>query len=104
MSGTAADPDTPFVRLLSNLSPGAPFLLRLGGNSGDDSWWPIPGMKKVPYLYPLTPRWGGDVQALLTALGGKAILGVTLKVNSDDQLQGSPAPRSPPLTVTSARA
>ena len=82
LSGSAADPDTPFVHLLSNLSPGAPFVLRLGGNSGDDSWWPIPGMK-VPYLYPLTPRWGGDVQALLTALGGKAILGVTLKVDSD---------------------
>jgi hypothetical protein len=82
LSGPAGDPDTPFVNLLRNLSPGAPFLLRLGGNSGDDSWWPIPGMKAPPYLYTLTPRWGADVQALLRALGGKAILGVTLKVDS----------------------
>jgi hypothetical protein len=82
LSGPAADPDTPFLHLLRNLSLGAPFLLRLGGNSGDDSWWSIPGMKKQPYLYTLTPRWGANVQALLTALGGKAILGVNLKEGS----------------------
>jgi hypothetical protein len=82
LSGPAADPDTPFLNLLRNLSPGAPPVLRLGGNSADDSWWAIPGMKAPPYLYTLTPRWGADVRALLQALGGKAILGVTLKVNS----------------------
>ena len=82
LSGSAADPDIPFLQLLKNLSPGAPFLLRLGGVSADDSWWAIPGMKKPPYLYTLTPRWGADVQALLTALGGKAILGVNLEQNS----------------------
>ncbi len=78
LAGPAADPDAPFVQLLRNLSPGAPFLLRLGGVSADDSWWPIPGIKER-YLYPLTPRWGARVHALLTALGGKAILGVNLK-------------------------
>src|ERR1700729_1335302 len=79
LAGSAADPDTPFLHLLRNLSPGAPLLLRLGGNSADDSWWAIPGMKKPPNLYTLTPRWGADVQALLTALGGTAILGVNLE-------------------------
>ena len=79
LSGPPADPDTPFLNLLRNLSPGAPVLLRLGGNSADDSWWPIPGMRKLPYLYTLTPQWGAHVQALLTALDGKAILGVNLK-------------------------
>ncbi len=79
LSGPAADPDTPFVNLIRNLSPGAPPLLRLGGNTADDSWWPIPGMKTPPNLYSLTPRWGANVQALLTALGGKAILGVNLE-------------------------
>jgi hypothetical protein len=79
LSGPAADPDTPFVNLLRNLSPGAPVLLRLGGNSADDSWWATPAMRKPPYLYTLTPRWGANVRALLTALGGKAILGVNLE-------------------------
>ena len=79
LSGSPTDPDTPFLYLLRNLSPGAPFLLRLGGVSADDSWWPVPGMKKPRYLYALTPRWGADVRALLTALGGTAILGVNLE-------------------------
>jgi hypothetical protein len=35
LSGPAGDQDTPLVNLVSNLSPGAPRLLRLGGNSGD---------------------------------------------------------------------
>jgi hypothetical protein len=78
LSGPAADPDTPFVNLLRNLSPGAPAVLRLGGNSADDSWWPTPGVNSR-YLYTLTPRWGANVHALLTALGGKAILGVNLE-------------------------
>ncbi len=78
LSGPPTDLDTPFLNLLRDLSPGAPVLLRLGGNSGDDSWWPIPGMKERD-LYPLTPRWGARVHALLTALGAKAIIGVNLK-------------------------
>jgi hypothetical protein len=80
LSGSVADPDTPLLHLLRNLSPGAPLLLRLGGTSGDDSWWPIPGINER-YLYALTPQWGADVRALLEALGAKAILGVTLKVD-----------------------
>ena len=84
LSGPAGDPDIPFVNLLSNLSPGAPPLLRLGGNSGDNCQWAIPGMKPAPHLYcTLTPEWASDVKALLSSLGGKAILGVTLKVGAD---------------------
>jgi hypothetical protein len=82
LAGPAVDPDTPFVHLLQSLSSGAPVLLRLGGNSGDDSWWPIPGMKNLPNLYRLTPRWGADARALLTALGGRAILGLNLEAGS----------------------
>jgi hypothetical protein len=81
LSGPAADPDTPFVHLVKSLSPGAPSLLRLGGVGTDDSWWPIPGMKER-YLYKLTPRWAAAVRAMLTAVGGKAILGVNLESDS----------------------
>ena len=79
LSGTPADPDTPFVTLLRDLSPGAPLVLRLGGNSADNSWWAIPGVTKPPYLHTLTPQWGADVHALLEALGGQAIVGVNLE-------------------------
>lgn len=78
LAGPPGDLDTPFLNLLRNLSPGAPVLLRLGGNSGDNSWWPISGMRER-YLYTLSSQWGARVHALLAALGGKAIIGVNLK-------------------------
>jgi hypothetical protein len=81
LSGSATDPDIPFRHLLSNLSPGAPMLLRLGGVSADTSWWAVRGIKKPPYLYTLTPRWGGDVHSLLNSLGARAILGVNLQAS-----------------------
>jgi len=90
LSGPAADPDTPFVNLLRNLSPGAPFLLRLGGTSGDDSWWPVPGVEER-WAYRFTPRWGADVQALIRSLGGKAIIGVTLKDGPKNDAKIAPA-------------
>jgi hypothetical protein len=83
LSGTPRNPDTPLVQLLKNLSPGAPFLLRLGGDSADWSWWAIPGVKQPAAIrYTLTPEWGADVKALLTALGGTALLGVNLELDS----------------------
>ncbi len=81
LSGSAADPDRPFVHLVRNLSPGAPSVLRLGGVGTDDSWWPIPGMNER-YLYKLTPGWAADVRAMLTAVGGEGILGVNLESDS----------------------
>jgi hypothetical protein len=81
LDGSAAHPDTPFINLVRSLSPGASPVLRLGGVGTDDSWWPIPGIKER-YLYKLTPRWAGDVRAMLAAVGGKAILGVNLEENS----------------------
>ena len=79
LAGSPSDPDLAFRALLRNLSPGAPFLLRLGGVSADDSWWPVSGMKAPPYLRTLTPRMAEDIHALLTALGGESILGLNLE-------------------------
>jgi hypothetical protein len=39
--------------------------------------------KRLRFLYTLTPQWGARVHALLTALGGKAILGVNLKLGPE---------------------
>ncbi len=80
---TTTDPDVAFQHLLENLSPGAPFQLRLGGVSADTSWWAVPGMKPPRYLSTLTPRWAANFKALLTAVGGKTILGVNLEEDPD---------------------
>ncbi|HET9074383.1 MAG TPA: hypothetical protein VFN48_07370 [Solirubrobacteraceae bacterium] len=83
LAGGAADPDHAFVNLLRNLSPGAPFLLRLGGDSTDWSWWPIPGMATPrPIRYAITPAWAAGVKTLLHALGGRALLGVNLELDN----------------------
>ncbi len=81
LSGPTSDPDTPFDHVVTSLSPGAPPVLRLGGVATDDSWWPIPGVKEK-YLARLTPRWAGEVKAMLTAMGAKAILGINLESGS----------------------
>ncbi len=84
LSGTAEHLDTPFVNLLKALSPGAPFLLRMGGDSADWAWWALPGVKPPAGIrYTITPKWGADVKALLTALGGKAFVGVNLELDSE---------------------
>ncbi len=79
LSGSASDPDLAFRNLVRNLSPGAPFQLRLGGVSADDSWWPTPAIKTPPYLGRLTPRMLRDIDSLLSAVGGRVILGLNLE-------------------------
>jgi hypothetical protein len=84
LSGTPSDPDTAFANLLSNLSVGAPVLLRLGGDSTDWDWWQVPGVKTPPAIqYTMTPAWGADVKSLLTATGAKAMLGVNLELDNE---------------------
>lgn len=83
LSGSPGDPDTAFIGLLRSLAPGAPFLLRLGGDSADWSWWKVPGLKQPEAIrYTMDAAWGADVKALLTSLGAKALLGVNLELDS----------------------
>jgi hypothetical protein len=83
LAGSSSNLDTPYVQLLRNLSPGAPLLLRLGGDSTDWDWWAVPGMKQPAGIrYTMTPQWGATVKALLNAVGAKALLGVNLELDS----------------------
>ncbi len=91
---TGADPaalDPVFVHLLRNL--GQPLTLRIGGNSTDATWWPVPGMSRPRGIgYALTPGWLASARALAGALGAKLILGLNL------------AAADPRLTATEAQA
>jgi hypothetical protein len=67
------------VALLRNLAPGAQPVLRIGGNSTDQTWWPIKGV--IPgggVKYRLTDGWLRTTKALAQALNAKLILGVNL--------------------------
>jgi hypothetical protein len=71
-----------FVALLRALTPGASPVLRVGGDSSDQTWWPGPGM--IPpggISYKLTKRWLAAVHALARQTGARLILGVNVAAN-----------------------
>ncbi len=75
--------DAPFEQLLRNLSPTDPPVLRLGGDSSDWSWWPVPGMAKPGGIrFSLSPAWTSVARALVSAVGGKLIVGANMEANS----------------------
>jgi Glycosyl hydrolase family 79 C-terminal beta domain len=67
------------VALLRNLAPGQTPILRIGGDSADQTWWPIPGV--IPpngVTYSLTTRWLQTARSLAKALGARLIMGINL--------------------------
>jgi hypothetical protein len=67
------------IQLLRDLAPGQSPVLRIGGNSADQTWWPIRGM--IPpggVRYALTPGWMRTTSALAQALHAQMIMGLNL--------------------------
>lgn len=72
-----------FVALLHDLDPAGHAVLRVGGQSTDRSWWPVPGMARpLGITYDLTPRWAADARALAQASGAQLIPGIELEADS----------------------
>ncbi len=72
-----------FEQLIRNLAPGQQPVLRIGGDSTDWTWWPVPRTVRPPGVkYVLTQRWLQVTRALSTALDAELILGVNLEANS----------------------
>lgn len=71
--------DPVLVALLKGLAPGQAPSVRIGGDSTDGTWWPIPGV--IPpggIYYRLTPGWLRTAQALAADLKTRMILGINL--------------------------
>lgn len=67
------------VRLVRNLAPRQAPSLRIGGDSADETWWPMAGVLPPPPIrYRLTDRWLRTTRALADATGGKLILDINL--------------------------
>jgi hypothetical protein len=83
---TGTDPNAinpVLVRLIDNLAPRQRFVLRIGGDSTDWTWWPIAGLRPPAGIsYRLTPRWLTVVRALTLATDARLILGINLEANS----------------------
>ncbi len=79
-SASAVDPV--LVALVHALDPAGGTVLRIGGQSADRSWWPVPGMPRPPGItYDLTPAWVASAAALAQALNAKLILGLGLEAD-----------------------
>ena len=72
-----------FEQLIRNLSPGQAPELRIGGDTTDWTWWPVPGAPKPHGVrYSLTNDWVHVTAALTHTLGARLILGINLELGS----------------------
>ncbi|MGZ4182378.1 MAG: glycosyl hydrolase family 79 C-terminal domain-containing protein [Solirubrobacteraceae bacterium] len=75
--------DPVFVRLVRNLNPGQSPVLRIGGDTTDWTWWPVPGLRKPPGVtYTLGPRWIYVTRVLTQELRARLILGINLEADN----------------------
>ncbi len=75
--------DPVLEQLIRNLSPGQSPVLRIGGDSTDWTWWPVPHMRRPPGVrYTLGERWLQVTSALSQAIGARVILGLNLEADS----------------------
>lgn len=83
-AGTDPDAIDPvFLRLIGDIAPQQSPVLRIGGDSTDWSWWPVPHMARPPGVrFNLTPDWMRVAHALAADLHAKLILGVNLEADS----------------------
>ena len=73
--------DPVLVSLIRNLVPGGRPVLRIGGQSSDRTWWPLPGTRPPGITYALSPAWLRSAQALAQATDAHLILGVGLEAD-----------------------
>ncbi len=67
------------IGLLRGLAPGQAPVVRIGGNSADQSWWPIRGVAPPAGVnYTLTPGWVQTTKALASHLGAHLIMGLNM--------------------------
>jgi hypothetical protein len=76
-------PDTAFEQTLRNLAPTGGFSLRIGGDSTDWTWFPIPGMKQPAWVrWTMTPTWAAVTDKLVNDLGAHLIVGINMEADS----------------------
>ena len=80
-SPTAINPV--FEQLVRNIAQGGRPVLRLGGDSTDWSWYPVPGMARPPWVrYEIDPDWLNVLRAVAAGLEARLIVGINFEADS----------------------
>src|SRR6185312_10301844 len=75
------------VQLIRDLNPKQSPVLRIGGNSADQTWLPARGVKVNPSInFTITPSWLATTRALAEQTGGRLILDLNLKLGSAPEM------------------
>ncbi|HSC04757.1 MAG TPA: glycosyl hydrolase family 79 C-terminal domain-containing protein [Solirubrobacteraceae bacterium] len=75
------------VQLIRDLNPKQSPVLRIGGNSADQTWIPARGVKVNPSInFTITPSWLATTRALAEQTGGRMIFDLNLKLNSTPEM------------------
>jgi Glycosyl hydrolase family 79 C-terminal beta domain len=75
--------DPVFVQLVRNLTDGSPPVLRIGGDTTDETWWPAAGViPPAGATFELTDRWIAVTRALADELQARLILGINLEADN----------------------
>jgi hypothetical protein len=76
------DPNPLLARLIASLSPRHSLVIRIGGDSTDTTWWPVPGRRRPAGVsYSLSYRWLATVRRLADETHAMLILGVDLEAH-----------------------
>jgi hypothetical protein len=76
-------PDRILPALLRGLDPAGRPSIRIGGESGDRSWWPVPGMKRPRGVdEELGPAWVRAARELVSTTNARLLLGINLQADS----------------------
>ncbi len=78
-----AAPNPLFLDLIRQLAPTGSPILRIGGNSADGTWWPLPGViPPAGVRYSLTTGWLRVAHAVARRLNARLILDLNLAAGS----------------------
>jgi hypothetical protein len=75
--------DGPFVQILRNLAPAGGLILRIGGDSTDWAWWPVPHVARPGGVrFAIGPHFSAVARAVASATAGQLILGIQFEADN----------------------